>query len=93
MLIETKASSLFLDMFFLSIPLFMLQIAPNLDIFQIADKAGVIAILIYMSYTLNKRIEKMFTDFQSALKEEREKADNQQKELLNIIIKLTTNEK
>jgi hypothetical protein len=101
MLLEVKAGSIALTTFLLSIPLILLQAMPaNIDIFHIADKAGVIGILLYMSYTLNKRMEKMFEDFQLALKderasqkEEREKADKNQSELLNIIIKLSTNEK
>lgn len=91
MLIETKAGLMPLITPFLYLPFVLLQINPQgIDILSIADKIGVIAILLYMSYTLNNRMEKMFSEFQTQLKEEREKSDQIQKELIQKILDLVS---
>lgn len=90
MLLEIKAGSITATTFFLSLPLFLLQVPVGIDFLQIADKAGVIAILLYMSYTLNKRMEAMFATFQATLKEEREKSDAIQEKLINKVIEIAT---
>ena len=93
MLLEIKAGAITLSTFLLTLPLFLLQAPINLDFLQIADKIGVIGILLYMSYTLNKRMEVMFASFQTTLKEEREKSDKIQSDLIEKVIQLATKEK
>jgi hypothetical protein len=91
MLLEVKAGSIAVTTFLLTLPLFLLQVpTTGLDLFQIADKVGVIGILLYMSYTLNKRMETMFVSFQTTLKEEREKSDKIQSDLIAKVIDLAT---
>jgi hypothetical protein len=91
MLLEIKTGAITLTTLTLALPLFLLQVPTNgLDFFQIADKVGVIGILLYMSYTLNKRMETMFASFQTTLKEEREKSDKIQSDLIQKVIELAT---
>lgn len=91
MLLEIKAGSITATTFLLSLPFFMLQVPMvGIDFLQIADKVGVIGILLYLSYTLNKRMEAMFLSFNETLKEERQKSDAVQEKLINIVIQIAT---
>lgn len=90
MIIETKVGAMTIVPAILAIPFVLLQVqAPQIDLFGIADKVGVIGILLYIAYTFSKKFDKLMEEFQKQLKEERDKSDAMQKELIDKIIKLS----
>ena len=90
MIIEGKAGITASVYTLLTLPLMLLQVSPaNIDLLSIADKIGVIGILLYISYTFSRKFDELLSEFQKQLRDEREKSDAIQKELIEKIIQLS----